>query len=73
MEFKSFENKTNPLEYIQIFVFAHIEVKGIKEFEIDDYINFELTDTLINSFNAWVGNNDFLAPQIAVAGLLIVN
>lgn len=66
MEFKSFENKTNPLEYIQIFVFAHIEVKGIKEFEIDDYINFELTDTLINSFNAWVGNNGHIESNTLI-------
>jgi hypothetical protein len=60
MEFKSFQNNTNPLEYLQIFVFAHIEIKGTKEFEIDDYITFELTDTIIKSFNTWIENNEHI-------------
>lgn len=60
MEFKPFENKTNPLEYLQIFVFEQVEIKGNQNLGIEEYHTFELTDTLIQSFDNWVVSRGYI-------------
>jgi hypothetical protein len=60
MQFKTFENKTNPTEYLQIFIYHKLHINGVTEIEIDEYLTFELTDTLINSFNAWVSDENHI-------------
>jgi hypothetical protein len=54
MKFETFENKTNYLEYIQIFVYHELVIQGKSIINIEDYINFELTDSIISSFNSWI-------------------
>lgn len=56
MEFKQFENKTNPIEYLQIFIYGKLYFDKCDYIEIDEYETFELTDKLINSYNEWVKN-----------------
>ena len=54
MKFKKFENKTEYLEYLQIFIYVHLFLNKRTDFHIDDYIDFELTDKYISSFNDWI-------------------
>lgn len=60
MEFKLFENKTDPIEYLQIFIYQKIHVKSENEIDIDEYSSFELTDTLIESYNNWISNSEHI-------------
>ena len=57
MAFTTFKNQTDYLEYLQIFCFANIIVNKKKNFSIDDYEQFELTDVLINQYNKWIAQN----------------
>ncbi|MCG8322075.1 MAG: hypothetical protein MI921_21435 [Cytophagales bacterium] len=54
MVFKTFENKTDYLEYLQIFLYHELEVQGKSAVSLDDYVHFELTDKLINLFNSFI-------------------
>ncbi|MFV8362987.1 hypothetical protein ACNQGO_06305 [Flavobacterium sp. ZT3P35] len=58
-DYSKFKNSQEHLEYIHIYVYSEIILyeKGIAEVAIVNYIKFELTDIIINSFNAWIENN----------------
>lgn len=59
MEFNLFENKNNPHEYLHIYVYSKLYLNGTANIIIDDYIEFEITDTLVASFNSWVKTLSF--------------
>jgi hypothetical protein len=54
MEFKIFENKVYYLEYLQIYCYYQLIVNDKPDMDIEAYPAFELTDTIIDSFNQWV-------------------
>jgi hypothetical protein len=66
MEFKYFENKTDYLEYLQIFVFNELVLKNNQSLNIDDYQTFELTDKIIESYNKWITDNGFVNSKVVL-------
>lgn len=62
MQFRRFKNKTDYLEYLQLFVFHELNIMKNKWVDIEKYIDFELKDTTVDAFNQWVGNIDEADP-----------
>jgi hypothetical protein len=56
MEFKTFTNGTDYLEYLQIFCFKNILIDNNLKFTLAEYNDFELTDVLVNQYNDWIKN-----------------
>ncbi|KAA6331509.1 hypothetical protein EZS27_019885 [termite gut metagenome] len=65
MEFKKFANKTDYVEYLQIFVYHKLVIEEKKKFNIDEYLSFELKDTTINSYDDWVSNSHYNDSTVA--------
>ena len=66
MEFKTFENKIEHLEYLQIFVYSELLIQGKTAINIEDYLTFELTDTIVNSYNEWIANSNYNGSKVVV-------
>jgi hypothetical protein len=58
-DYKAFKNSKEHLEYIHIYIYSEIIIlkKRLVDISIEDYIKFELTDKIIESFNNWIENN----------------
>ena len=57
----AFENKIEHLEYLQIFAYTELIIQGKNNVKISDYHDFELTDTIVNSYNKWITNSNYKA------------
>lgn len=66
MEFNFFKNKTDYLEYLQIFVFNELIMKNNQSIDVDHYQTFELTDKIIESYNKWIAGNGFLNSKLVL-------
>ncbi len=53
IEFKKFENSSNYLEYLQIFVYHSIHICH-KDVVLEEYTTFELKDSLVKEYNSWI-------------------
>lgn len=64
MEFNIFENKVYYLEYLQIYCYYQLIIIDKPNPDIDAYPAFELTDTIINSFNQWVKRDKYVNSKV---------
>ena len=63
MEFNLFSHSTSPVVYLQVFVYSELVLKSKKSIEINDYNNFELTDSILSNFNNWVLKKEYLGSS----------
>ena len=64
MEFNIFENKVYYLEYLQIYCYYQLIINDKQNPDIEAYPAFELTDTIIDSFNQWVRRDKYVNSKV---------
>lgn len=64
MEFNIFENKVYYLEYLQIYCYYQLIINDKPDLDIEAYPAFELTDTIIDSFNQWVKKGEYVNSKV---------